>query len=259
MNNVFKAVAITCGIALLSGSLAWSDDPKAKSKKEQEAFVEMQQKLSAAANDPTAQLKAIEDFLTAFADTQFKVLLLENAMHIAQQKRDVPLATTYAERVLEADPKDFEADVAIATMTAQGAKEFDLDKAEKTAKVQKYAQATIDNVKDYPKPISQIPDDQWAQQKTSAVAQAYISLGMMDLVNKKYDEAIKEFKSSYDTMPDPVTEFRLGEAYMKAKQYDDASAAFDKVLAMPDTPANVKTYAQQRKAEVAKMKAASSK
>ena len=229
-----------------------------KSKKEGEAFTAMQQAIQASAS-PDDQLKAIDSFLTTFADTQFKVLLLQNAMQIAQQKNDAPLTLTYAERVLEADPKNFEADVTIASMTASNAKEFDLDKAEKTAKVQKYAQLALENLKDYQKPISQIADAQWVIQKKGAEAQAHAALGMMAVANKKYDDAITEFKSSVETTPDSVTTFRLGEAYMKAGKLDDAGATFDKVLSMTDATAQVKQYAQQRKADVAKLKAAQAK
>jgi tetratricopeptide (TPR) repeat protein len=257
MKKAFKPAAVFCGLAIVTCSLAWGDDPKAKTKKEQQAFVAMQQAMQAT-QDPAAQLKAIDDFLGQFADTEFKVLLLQNAMQIAQdQKRDAPLATTYAERLLEVDPKNFEADVTLATLTAQGAKEFDLDKDAKTAKVQKYAQAVYDNTKDYPKPMSAIPDDQWAVQKKTAVATAHMAVGMMDMVNKKYDDAITEYKAALEIAPDSVFQFRLGEAYMKAKKWDDADASFDKVLAMPEASAAVKQYARQKKADIAKMKAAS--
>jgi tetratricopeptide (TPR) repeat protein len=157
---------------------------------------------------------------------------------------------------LEVDPKNFEADVTLATVTAQGAKEFDLDKAEKTAKVQKYAQAVYDNTKDYPKPMSQIPDDQWVTQKKTAVATAHMAVGMMDMANKKYDDAIAEYKTAVEISPDPIIEFRLGEAYIKAKKWDDADATFDKVLSAPGVSPTVKQYAQQKKADIAKLKAA---
>lgn len=258
MKNASKVLALSCGIAILGSTLGWGqNDPKVKSKKEAEAFQAMQQTIQT--GTPEAQLKAIDDFLTNFADTQFKVLLLQNAMQIAQQKGDAPLTQTYAERTLEADPKNFEADVTIASITATNAKEFDLDKAEKTAKVQKYAQAALENVKTYPKPFSQLPDDQWAAQKKSASAQAHASLGIMNTVNKKYDDAITEYKAALETSPDSVTTFRLGETYMKANKLDDANTTFDKVLSMPDATAQVKQYAQQRKGDVAKLKAAAAK
>lgn len=258
MNKAFKLLAVSCGLAIVSWSLAWGDDPKVKSKKEQQAFTAMQQSLQLSMNDPAAQLKAIDDFLAEFADTQFKPLLLQNAMQIAQdQKRDAPLATTYAQRLLEADPKNFEANVTLAQLTAAGAKEFDLDKAEKTERVQKYAQAVYDDVKDYPKPISSMADDQWVAQKKTAVAAAHVAVGLMAMVNKKYDDAIVEYKTALETNPGPNEQFRLGEAYMKAKKLDDADAAFDKVLAMPNSSSVVKQYAQQRKADIAKLKAAS--
>lgn len=257
MTKSTRVLALSCGIAIIGLSLGWAKDPQVKSKKEQEAFAAMQQALQG--GTPDSQLKAIEDFLTKFADTDFKVLLLTNAMQIAQQKKDTPLTITYAERVIEADPKNFEPYITMAAETANNAKEFDLDRAEKTSKVQKWAQAGLESVKTYPKPFSQLPDEQWDQQKKSAAAQGHTALAMMAQVNKKYDEAIGEYKLAIETVADPVIVFRLGEAYMKATKWDDSTAAFDKVIAAPDTPAQVKQYAQQRKVEVAKMKAAAAK
>lgn len=46
---------------------------------------------------------------------------------------------------------------------------------------------------------------------------------------------------------------------MKAGKLDDAAATFDKVLSMTEASAQVKQYAQQRKADVAKLKAAQAK
>lgn len=258
MKKASNVLALALGVALLGVPASFAKDPTVKSAKERDAFIAMQTTLQSS-RDGKEQLKAIDDFLSKFADTEFKVILLQNAMQIAQQTGDAPLALTYAERVLEADPKNFEADDAIASLTANGMKEFDLDKAEKTAKVQKYSQLALDNVKDYAKPLSQIPDDQWANQKKSAMAQAHAALGIADMANKKYDEAIAEFKTAVDTSPDSIATFRLGEAYMKAGKYDEASATFDKVLSMADAPQQVKTFAQQRKADVAKMKAAAGK
>ena len=257
MTKATRVLALSCGIAIVSLSLGWAKDPQVKSKKEAEAFQAMQQALQV--GTPDSQLKAIEDFLTKFADTDFKVLLLTNAMQLAQQKRDTPLTITYAERVIEVDPKNFESYITMASETSNGAKEFDLDRAEKTAKVQKWAQTGLENVKTYPKPFSQLPDAQWAQQKATAAAQAHGALAMMAQVNKKMDDAIAEFKLSLESSPDPVMMFRLGEAYMKASKWDESTAAFDKVLAAADTPPQVKQYAEQRKVEVAKMKAAAAK
>lgn len=249
-------LAVVAAMALSMGA-AFGADPKIKSKKEQEAFVKMQQAIQA--GDATSQIAAIEDFLTKFADTEFKGYLLQNAMQLAQQKRDSPLTITYAERVLEVEPKNFEAYVTMASETANNAKEFDLDKAEKTAKVRKWAEQALEYVKDAPKPMSQIPDDAWAQQKKGASAQAHTAMAMMAHVNKKYDDAIGEYKLALEISPDAVTMFRMGETYMKASKFDDASATFDKVLAAPDASAQVKQYAQMRKADVVKLKAAAAK
>ena len=48
-------------------------------------------------------------------------------------------------------------------------------------------------------------------------------------------------------------------ARAQAGKYDEASATFDKVLATPNLNPTIQQYAQQRKADVAKMKAAAGK
>ena len=54
--------------------------------------------------------------------------------------------------------------------------------------------------------------------------------------------------------PDSTTTVRLGDAYLQAGKLDEAIAAFDKAIAMPDAPAQVKQVATARKAEAMKKK-----
>lgn len=253
MKNGFKLLALSTGLLLGAGLLFGQKDPQPKSPKEVEALQAIQK-----ATTPDDQIKAIENVLTNFADTEYKLMLLQTAMQIAEQKGDLPLTTTYAERLLEADPKNVYAEVTLASEIASHTREFDLDKEEKLAKAEKYANAALEGIKTFPKPSAKITDEQWDKEKKNLSGQAYVTLGLVAITRKKYDDAIAQFKTALDTVgvPDPNTTFRLGEAYLKAGKTDEAIAQFDKVLSMPESSAQVKQYAQQRKSDAAKLKGA---
>jgi len=249
MKNRYKLLAT--GLFFTAGLMLGQKDPQAKSPKEIEALQAIQKSTT-----PDDQLKAIENVLTNFADTEFKIFLLQSAMQIAEQKGDLAQITTYAERTLEADPKNAYAEVTLASEIASHTREFDLDKEEKLAKAEQYAKAALENVKNFPKQSSKITDEQWDKEKKNLTGQAYAAEGLIAVARKKYDDAVTQYKAALDASgaPDPNTTFRLGEAYLKAGKNDDAIAAFDKVLAMPEASPQVKQYATTRKADAAKAK-----
>lgn len=251
--NPFRLLALLNGLVLGAGLMFGQKDPQPKSQKEVEALQAIQK-----ATAPDDQIKAIENVLTNFADTEYKVMLLQTAMQIADQKGDLALTTTYAERLMEADPKNVYAQVTLASDIASHTREFDLDKEEKLAKAEKYANAALENIKTYPKQSSKLTDEQWDKEKKNISGQAYAALGLIAMTRKKYDDAVTQFKTALDTAgaPDPNTTFRLGEAYLKGGKIDEAIAQFDKVLSMPESSPQVKQYAQQRKTDAAKLKGA---
>ena len=210
------------------------------------------------ATDPDARLKAIENVLTNFADTEFKVALLQDAMFIEQRKNDFTQVVFYGERILEADPKNAIALVTLAGETARHTREFDLDKEEKLAKAEKYAKDGIEAAKTMPKPRADIPDAQWENVRKDVQAQAYEAMGMAASLRKKYDDAVADYKQALDTQstPDPATMVRLGQAYVDGGKFDEAAATFDKALNSPNLSPQVKAVAEAKKAEVAKKKAA---
>jgi len=249
-----RFLALACGVLMISAGLAVAQtQPKVKSQKEADAIRAVQ-----AATTADERLKAIDNVLTKFADTEFKALLLQMAMQTAQQKNDFAQTTFYAEQLLEASPKNAVALVTLASEIARHTREFDLDKEEKLAKAEKYANEAIANAPNMPK-RPDLSDDQMNGIKKDLTAQAHESLGMIASSRKKYDVAITEFKTSLSeaTTPDAGTYVRLGQAYLDARQFDDATAALDKALALPNASPAVKQIAQGKKNEVAKTKAAS--
>jgi tetratricopeptide (TPR) repeat protein len=257
MSKRITSRLMLCAVLTLAPTfLCAQKPPQAKSQKELEALRAFQ-----AAKTPDEQIQAIENVLTNFADTDFKVILLQSAVQIEERKNDFAQVVFYCERLLEADPKNVFGLVTLAGETARHTREFDLDKEEKLAKVDKYAKAAFDAAKDVPKPRTDITDEQWEAAKKDLQSQAYEAMGLAAALRKKYDDAIADYKQaiSIAATPDAATWVRLGQVYLDAGKLDEASDAFDKALNTPNTSQQVKTVAQAKKDEAAKRKAGTSK
>jgi tetratricopeptide (TPR) repeat protein len=223
--------------------------PKVKSKKELEALQKVQ-----TATDPNGRLQAIDNVLENFTDSEYKPLLMDMAIQTAQQMNDPAKVEFYSERALKDNPKDATAQLAIASTTVQGTKEFDLDKEQKLTKADKYANSAIETLKTAPSPNPQMTDADWQQAKKQMTAEAYADLGASAILRKQYDAAVNNLKTAADTNPDPVILVRLANAYNEAKQPDNAIATCDKILAMSEAQPQVKQIAQQEKARAEKLK-----
>ena len=253
MKTRFKSrITLLCGVLTLGFSPLWAQKPK--SQKESDALQAVM-----AAKSPDDQVKAIENVLTNFADTEYKVMLLQVAMQIESQKGDYAQTTFYSERLLEADPKNAFAFLTLAGETARHTREFDLDKEEKLTKVDKWAKAGIEAAKAMAKPRPDLSDEQFEAVKKDLQSQAYVAMGMAASLRKKNDDTIANYKQALavSATPDSTIWVRLGQAYMDSGKFDDAAAAFDKALSDPTAPEQVKQIAQAKKTELAAKKAGS--
>jgi tetratricopeptide (TPR) repeat protein len=176
------------------------------------------------------------------------------AIQTAQQTRDAAKVEVYAEQALKADPKDATAQLAIASTTLAGTKEFDLDKEQKLTKAEKYANSALESLKTEAPPNPQMTDAQWQEAKKQMSAEAYANLGAAAALRKKYDVAVTNYKTAADQDPDPVILVRLANAYNEAKQPENAISTADRVLAMNDAPPQIKQIAQSEKAKAEKAK-----
>jgi uncharacterized protein HemY len=195
--------------------------------------------------------------MAKFKDTEFKAITLGLAAEAYQQKGDGPNAIVYGNRALEADPKNFQAMLLVSGQLAQMTKEFDLDKDEKIKRATKLATDAITVVNAAPKPNPQLTDDQWTSIKKDLIAQSHETLGVIAIIDKKWDAAITELKTAVDggATPEPTTMVRLASVYNDVKKYDEATAMADKVLAIAGAPDNLKKIAQNEKLQAAKGKA----
>jgi tetratricopeptide (TPR) repeat protein len=215
--------------------------PQPKSQAELEALQAL-----FGAQDPDARIKAADELIAKFADTEFKPYALLFAAESYRQKNDFERMVVYAERTLEADPKNFTAMIMLAQGFAQRTREHDLDKEEKLARAEKLAKDAQQTIKDAPRPNPQITDEQWADAKKDFTGQAHEALGMVALARKKYDEAATQFKLAVDSssQPDHATLVRLAAAYNQSGKYDEALTILEKLMADPNVHPTIKQFAQ---------------
>ena len=205
---------------------------------------------ASAKNDSDGIITAAENVLAKFKDTDFKDTLLFLEAQAYQLKGDKVKGQVYAERALTANPDNYQAALMLAEATVQGTGEHDLDRDDKLAKADKYANQAITSVNAAAKPNQQLTDDQWNDFKKDMVAQAHDALGMSALDRKDYNKSITELKMAVDgaAHPEPAYMVRLASAYQSAGKYDDAIATAEKVMNDPQAPQQVKSVAQSVRA-----------
>ena len=245
------ALALAAGVSSL---MAQAAPPKAPAPKSKDELAAVQALFTATRNGPDATIKAAEDLLTKFADTDFKDVALFSEAQAYQQKRDAGKAQVYAERALEANPRNFQATLMLAELLAQNTRENDLDKEEKLGRSEKYANETIQLVKAAAKPNPQIPDQQWEDAKKDLTAEAHNALGLAALVRKKYDVAAAEFKTAADgsSTPEPTFLVREASALQLGGKNDEAIAICDKVMADSSILAQIRQVSQAIRATAIK-------
>jgi tetratricopeptide (TPR) repeat protein len=218
--------------------------PTPKSKGELEA---VQALFNAQQAGPDAVIKASEDLLSKYADTEFKEIAIYVEAVAYQQKHDPVKAQIYAERVLEINPKNVQATLMLGELIAQSTRENDLDKEDKLTKAEKYLNDTISNAKTMEKPNPQLTDAQWDEQKKYLIAEAENDLGLCALTRKKLDAAVADFKAATDMDPQPAYQVRLASALQSSGKNDEALAIVDKLLADPQLHPQIKAVATQVK------------
>lgn len=249
-------LALAAGASGLMAQGAAPAGPKQPAPKSQAELTALQGLFQAQqSNNADAVIKAAEELITKFADTEFKEIVFLFEAQAYKAKNDGPKAQVFAERVLQANPNSFQADILIGEMIVKDTRENDLDREDKLGKADKYFNDAITAVKASPKPNPQISDEQWADAQKQVQGEAHNGLGMAALTRKKYDVAINEFKAASDTDPkEPAYLARLASSYLSAGKTAEATAAADKLLAVPDLHPQIKQLATQIKNQAAAAK-----
>ena len=227
-------LALTAG---LSGLMAQAPQPKPKSNGERKAILAIQ-----SATEPDGIIKAAEDLLSNYADSDYKEYALTMEAKAYQIKHDDENAQVFADRVLQINPKAYTMQLLIAEAITPTIKEHDLNHDEEVSKCTKLFNDAIENSKVAVKPNPQVSDADWEQARHWAAAEAHNGLGMLASLQKgKQDEAIKEFQLAVDNDPDQdAYGTRLANAYLAAGKKAEAIAVCDKLLAKPNLHPQIK-------------------
>ncbi len=210
------------------------------------------------ATDPDAQIAAANNVIEKFADTDFKSIALFFIARDYQAKGDFAKSVTYGERSLEADPKNYQSMLVVASEYAQNTKDSDFDKDEKLKKAEKLANDALATIKTAVKPNPSLTDAQWEDAKKDFSASAYEILGQVALVRKKPADAAAALQSAIDiaVTKTPATYVRLAQAQNMMGKYDDAIANAEKAMSAPDAVPAVKQFAQAERARAMQKKGA---
>ncbi len=249
MSHMRWSALFTVGLMIATAGMSFAQKPK--SQKEVDALMAIQN-----ATDFDGRLKAIEDLLGKFADTEYKVIVLEMAAETARSKGDAEQTIIYCERTIEAEPNNLAALTMLAKTIAEKTREFDLDKEEKLTRSDGYANKVIEMAPTAKKSNGMLTDEQWAGRMKDFVAQAHEAKAAAAFVRKKNDIAIAEYKLAIDgaATPDQSTMVRLGMVYNAVQKYDEAMAILDKAITTSDN-AQIKQIAGQEKVKAATAKA----
>jgi tetratricopeptide (TPR) repeat protein len=219
--------------------------PRPKSQGEAQALqalIQAQQK-----RDNDGIIKAADDLLTKYTDTDYKEIVLAMEGDAYQQKGDPDKAQIIYERLLEVNPKNVQANLSIGELIIGRTRENDLDREEKLTSATKYLNNAMEYLKTAPKPNPNVTDEQWEAAKKAYTAEAHNYLGMAALVRKKYDVAATEFKTAVDLTPEPAYQVRLAMSLQNEGKNDEALEIVNKLLADPSLHPSIKQVAMQVK------------
>ncbi len=224
--------------------------PHVKSPEEMTAL----RALVAAQNQGNADaiVKAAEDFVTQFADTEFKEMALSLEAAAYQMKNDAANAQVAWGRVVAVNPKSLQGNLKMGGIIAAQTRDKDLDRDDNLALAEKYLKTAMEILKTAPKPNPQITDPDWEVAKKQMDAEAHNGLGLVALTRasankdpdpKKYTAAVDEFQIAASEDPDLLTySARLAAAYQNAGRSADAIAICDKLLANPQLNPAIKDF-----------------
>lgn len=254
IKNVKLALTVL-GVVILSGTALAQQQP---TQAEVQAFQDIQNE-----QDPQKQISAADSFAITHPDSMLLPYILTFAAEASQQMGESPKAIIYYEKVLEADPQNYNAMLNIAQETANATGKFDLDKEEKLSHATELANQAMELIPVAEKPNPEVSDADWEAFKAQNMARSHEALAMVEMAEQDYADAIPEFQAAIDMypMPNPGTMIRMGNALNEAGRPDEAIAMLDQVIGMQGLPQVYVDIAKQEKtrAEQIKQKAATGK
>jgi tetratricopeptide (TPR) repeat protein len=211
----------------------------------------MKVQAAAQANNWAGIIQAVTDLLENFPDSPYKHRMIIEALQAAQNENSYEQIVVWSDRAIQDDPNEIFARVQLADSIVGQIHENDLDKADNLKKVDDNANQALTLLQNASTAPANAPindPSQWPALKQELTGQANYALAGSAELKKNYPDAQKFFQLAIASEPTNATYYaRLAKVDLAAKQYDDAIAAAQKAIDMPNAPAVVKQFAQQMK------------
>jgi tetratricopeptide (TPR) repeat protein len=193
--------------------------PQAKTDPEYDAW-----KAASANTDPAAYEKAADDFATKFPDSELRVLLYRNAMHL-YFNNNAEKTEAMGRKALSIDGDDPEALTTVAEVIAERTRDTDLDKDQRFDDAVKMAQKALQTVDTDVSLKAGTPQDKVDAYKSILRSQAYSTMGAIEYNKNNFQAAQANFQKALDASPSqpyPEDVLRLALALDKQQKYDEA-------------------------------------
>ena len=194
--------------------------PQAKTQPEFDAY-----KIAAANTDAAALEKAADDFATKFPDSELRVLLYKNAMHLYQNGNNAERTEAMGRKVLNLDGDDPDALTTVAEVIAERTHDTDLDKDQRYDEGMKMAQKALQTVDTDLAVPPGTPQDKIDAYKAGLRSQAYSTMGTIEYNKNSFPAAQTNFQKALDAYPSqPYAPdvLRLALSLDKQQKYEEA-------------------------------------
>ncbi|MFB3920491.1 MAG: hypothetical protein ACE145_02145 [Terriglobia bacterium] len=218
--------------------------------------------------DPDRALQLVKDFETKHPNSSLLTWAHFLGANAYQQKQDLPHTIEFAEKSLKLKSDNLMSLIVLATILPQPQlmKGSDIDKEQKLSQAEGYATQALQLIDQLAKQPNET-DEALQKRKAELSREPHAALGMihlqrssMSLAGPDKDELAKAEQEYQQAVtlgerPNPSDYYRLGEARAAQGKIDEAIQAFTKAGELGGDSV-VKTYADQRIAELNKRKAA---
>lgn len=194
--------------------------PQAKTQPEFDAY-----KVAAANTDPAALEKAADEFAVKFPDSELRILLYKNAMHLYQNANNAEKTEAMGRKVLNLDGDDPDALTTVAEVIAERTHDTDLDKDQRYDEGMKMAQKALQTVDTDLAVPAGTPQDKIDAYKAGVRSQAYSTMGTIEYNKNNFAAAQTNFQKAIDAFPSqPYAPdvLRLALALDKQQKYEEA-------------------------------------
>ena len=208
--------------------------------------------LASQSGDPATRIQLGEDFAGKFPTSRYLPGIYGILTSSYFATGDTSKMFAAGSRALQLDPQNADVLSLLAMAIPRRVKPTTADGAEQLQTAEAYAHRAIEIIPSMSKPDT-VDEAAFEKAKNDKLALAHSGLGLIDINDKKYEDARTELTQAVElaSSPDPVDYFLLGNADVQASYYNDAIAAYAKCADSGPLAAQCKSRAESAKHDAA--------